>query len=121
MRHSGTLLDVWEGKLELAVRVFGEANVMVLQDIPYQSECIVINATYIMNQISTKPLWIKIGSDLAAKFCKHVDHQFGGAETVVIDFEWYSDDMVRQSCQRKVKKQNKLPDTGFRKRYRKYL
>ena len=103
MRHSGTLLDGWEGKLELAARVFGEANVMVLQDIPYKSECIVINAKYIMNQISNKPLWIKIGSDLAAEFCKHVGQQLGGAETVVIGFEWYSDDMVRQSCQKKVK------------------
>ena len=50
MRRDSTLLNVWEGKSDFAARELGEANVTVFKDIPYKSECIVIDVMYIMNQ-----------------------------------------------------------------------
>ena len=68
MRCDGTLLDGWEGKQELAACVLSEVNVTFLQDIPYKSKCTASDAMYLMNQIWTKPLWIKKESNLAAEF-----------------------------------------------------
>ena len=50
---------------------------------------------FIMNQISTKPVWMKRGSDLAKEFCNRVDQQTEGAEIIVIAFEWYSDESLK--------------------------
>ena len=70
---------------------------------------------YMMNQFSTKPLLIKTGNDLAAEFCKRVDQELVGAETVLTGFEWYSKDSLKSkaNCARKkVKvKQNKSTST----------
>ena len=46
---------------------------------------------FVMNQISTKPIWVKSGDDLAKEFCDRVDKQNEGAEMVIVGFEWYSD------------------------------
>ena len=45
-----------------------------------------------MNQFSTKSLLIKTGDDLAAEFCKRVNQELVGAETVLTGFESYSKD-----------------------------
>ena len=90
MRRNGTFLDGWEGKSELSNRILAEANVSVEQNISYKSECIAIDAMFLLNQMSTKPLWIKKGKDLAAEFCKRVDQQSDGAGIVVVGFEWYT-------------------------------
>ena len=107
MRCNGTLLDQWEGKLELTAHVLGEVDVTVLQYIPYKSEYNVSYAMYIMNQISTKLLWIKTGSDLAAEFCKCVDQQSVGAETVVIGFKWYSENSLKPKAWQSHQKEDK--------------
>ncbi len=109
MRRDGVLLDGWEGKSSLAVRVLLEANVSVIEEIPYKSECVAIDAMYIMNQISTKPLWIISGRDLAREFCNRVDQQSDGAESIVIGFEWYSNDSLKTIAwkSREAKDKNK--------------
>ena len=65
MRRDGVLLDGWEGKSDLAKRIRNEAGVAVITDIPSAAECVAIDAMFLMNQISTKPMWVKNGSDLA--------------------------------------------------------
>ena len=65
MRRDGVLLDGWEGKSDLATRIRNEAGVAVITDIPSAAECVAIDAMFLMNQISTKPMWVKNGSDLA--------------------------------------------------------
>ena len=61
---------------------------------------IAIDATmYIMNQFSTKPLLVKTGDDLAAEFCKRVNQELVGAETVLTGFESYSkDSLTSKAC-----------------------
>ena len=53
---------------------------------------------YIMNQFSTKPLLIKTGDDLAAEFCKRVNQELVGAETVLTGFESYSKDSLKSKA-----------------------
>ena len=78
-----------------------------------------------MNQISTKPVWVKNGADLAKEFCKRVDQQSEGADIVIIGFEWYSDGSLKSMTWRsrnskgKLKKRNDYsiePDTDLTKR-----
>ena len=76
-------------------------------NIPYKSECIAIDAMFLVNQISTKSLWVKTGSDLAAEFCKRVDQQSEGAEVIVIGFEWYSTDSLKSKACKSRKKNGK--------------
>ena len=95
MRRDGVLLDGWEGKSSLAIRVLHEANVSVVEEIPHKCECVAIDAMYVMNQISTKPLWVKTGRDLAREFCNRVDQQSDGAQSIVIGFEWYSNESLK--------------------------
>lgn len=128
MRRDGTLIDGWDGKSDLATRILVEANVSVEPTVPFQSECVAIDAMYIMNQISTKPLWIKTGNDLAAEFCKRIDQQSGDASGVIVGFEWYTEDSLKISAwksrassgksQKKVKRvdYNIEPDTDLSKR-----
>ena len=77
---------------------------------------------FVMNQISTKPVWVKNGADLAKEFCKRVDQQSEGADIVIIGFEWYSDDSLKSMTWRsrnskgKLKKRNDYsiePDTDL--------
>ena len=62
----------WEGKSDLATRIRNEAGVAVITDIPSAAECVAIDAMFLMNQISTKPMWVKNGSDLAKEFCNRM-------------------------------------------------
>ena len=41
-------------------------------------------------------MWVKNGSDLAKEFCNRVDQQCKGAEMVIIQFEWYSEESLKQ-------------------------
>ena len=91
MKRDGTLLDGWEGKSDLAKTVLKEAGVTLVQQIPIISEVVAVDAMFVMNQISTKPIWVKSGDDLAKEFCDRVDKQSEGAEMVIVGFEWYSD------------------------------
>ena len=91
MKRDGTLLDGWEGKSDLAKTVLKEAGVTVVQQIPIISEVVAVDAMFVMNQISTKPIWVKSGDDLAKEFCDRVDKQSEGAEMVIVGFEWYLD------------------------------
>ena len=127
-RRDGTLLDGWDGKSDLATRVLAEANIKVTPSIANKADCVAIDAMYVINQISTKPVWIKTGRDLAAEFCKRIDQQTEGAKMVVIGFEWYSTDSLKasawQSRQNKGKGKktvkrvdyNLEPDTDLTKR-----
>ena len=128
MKRDGTLLDGWDGKSNLAARVLAEANIHVTPSITNKSQCVAIDAMYVMNQISTKPIWIKTGRDLAAEFCKRIDQQTEGAEIVVVGFEWYCNESLKASAwqsrqneskgKRKVKRgdYNIEPDTDLTKR-----
>ena len=91
MKRDGTLLDGWEGKSDLAKTVLKEAGVTVVKHIPFESEVVAVDAMFVMNQISTKPIWVKTGADLAKEFCDGVDKQSEGAEMIIVRFEWYSD------------------------------
>ena len=75
-----------------------EADVEISDTIPYKSECVAIDAMFLVKQISTKPLWVKTGSDLAAEFCKRVDMQSEGANVIVIGFEWYSSSSLKSNA-----------------------
>ena len=124
MKRDGTLLDGWDGKSDLAKTVLKEANVSVTPCIPFESEVVAVDAMFIMNQISTKPIWVKTGKDLAKEFCDRLDKQSEGAEIIVVGFEWYSDvslkAMAWKSRQKgKKKKRNDYviePDTDLSKR-----
>ena len=94
MKWDGTL-DGWDAKSDLEPCVLKEANVAVVENVSFKSECVAIDVMFIMNQITTKPIWIKRGSNLAKEFCKRVDQQSEGAEIVVIGFEWYSDNSLK--------------------------
>ena len=61
-------------------------NVSVVAEIPPKSECVCIDTMFIMNQITSKPSWVKTGSDLACEFCKCVDQQSKNAEIVIVGF-----------------------------------
>ena len=50
---------------------------------------------YIMNHISSKPLDQNSG-DISAEFCKRVDQQLEGAESVVIGLGWYSNNSLNE-------------------------
>ena len=56
MKRDGTLLDGWDGKSDLFSCIRQEANVAVTDEAPCKFECVAIDAMYIMNQISTKPI-----------------------------------------------------------------
>ena len=80
---------------------------------------------FVMNQISTKPIWVRNGGDLAKEFCKRVDQQSEGADIVIIGFEWYSDDSLKsmtwksRNAKGKSKNRNDYviePDTDLTKR-----
>ena len=99
------------------------------QDIPFKSKYNAIDAMFIMNQILTKPLSIKRGSDLTAEFCKRVDQQVVGAEIIVIGFECYSNDSLKSKAWKLCHKESKIkakqidcniePDTDLTKRFMK--
>ena len=91
MKHDGTLLDGFEGKSKLVTEICSSANVSVVAEIPPKSECVCIDAMFIMNQITSKPSWVKTGSDLACEFSKRVDQQSENAEIVIVGFESYSE------------------------------
>ena len=91
MIRDGTLLDGWEGKSDLAKTVLKEAGVTVVKHIHFESEVVAVDAMFVMNQISTKPIWVKTGADLAKEFCDRVDKQSEGVYLVIDGFEWYSD------------------------------
>ena len=96
MRIDGVLLDGWEGKSDFATRIRNEAGVAVTTDIPSAAESVAIDAIFLMNQISMKPMWVKNGSDLAKEFCNSVEQQCEGAEMVIVGFEWYSEESLKQ-------------------------
>ena len=125
MKRDGTLLDGWDGKSDLASCVLKESNVAVVENVSCQFECVAIDAMFIMNQITSKPAWVKTGSDLAKEFCNRVDQQSYGADIVIIGFEWYSDESLKsmawksRSSKDKGKKRNDYviePDTDLTKR-----
>ena len=58
-------------------------------------ECIAIDAMYIMNHILSKPLDQNSG-DISAEFCKRVDQQLEGVESVVIGLGWYSNKSLNE-------------------------
>ena len=125
MKRDGTLLDGWDGKSDLASCVLKESNVSVVENVSCQFECVAIDAMFIMNQITSKPAWVKTGSDLAKEFCNRVDQQSYGADIVIIGFEWYSDESLKamawksRSSKDKGKKRNDYviePDTDLTKR-----
>ena len=129
VRRDGTLLDGWEGKSLFASRILVEANVSVEKTVPFfQNECVAIDAMYIVNQLSTKPLWIKTGNDLAVEFCKRIYQKSDSASSVVVGFEWYSEDSLkisawksRASSGKSQKKANRVdcniePDTDLSKK-----
>lgn len=95
MKQDGTLLDGWDGKAELAATTLKEANLPVVVNIPFQSEVVAIDAMFLMNQISTKPTWVKTGKDIAKEFCDRVEMQSEGAEIIVIGFEWYLENSLK--------------------------
>lgn len=125
MKRDGTLLNGWDGKADLFSCVRAEAKVPVTEEAPCKFECVAIDAMFIMNQITTKPLWMKSGRDLSKEFCNRVDQQSEGAELVVIGFEWYSDNSLKtmtwssRKSTDKVKKRNDYviePDTDLSQR-----
>ena len=72
MKRDGTLLDGWDGKSEFFSCVRQEANVPITDEAPCKFEFVAIDAMFVMNQIFTKPVWVKNGADLAKEFCKCV-------------------------------------------------
>ena len=126
MRRDGTLLDGWDGKSDLASCILKKANVVVVEQVDVQYQCVAIDAMFIMNQISSKPLWVNKGSDLAQEFYNRVDQQSEDADIIIIGFEWYSEDSLkarawksRDSVKYLGKKRNDYiiePDTDISKR-----
>ena len=45
-----------EEKSDLAKTVLKESGVTVVQQIPFESEVVAVDAMFVMNQISTKPI-----------------------------------------------------------------
>ena len=92
MKRDGTLLDGFEGKPKLVTEICSSANV---SEVPPKSDCVCIDAMFLINQITSKPSWVKTGSDLACEFCKRVDQQSENAEIVIVGFESYSEDSLK--------------------------
>ena len=113
MKRDGTLLDGWEGKADLFSIVRNEAQVSVTEVPPCKYEAVAIDAMFVMNQISTKPVWIKTGNDLAKEFCNRVDQQTDGAEVVIIGFEWYSEDSLKAMAWKSRNTNKKLKKRQF--------
>ena len=124
MKRDGVLLDGWEGKSDLTTCIRIEAGVQIATELPFVAECVAIDAMFLLNQMSTKPLWVKNGSDLAKEFCNRVEQQCSGAEMVIVGFEWYSEESLKQMAwkargSKDKKKRNDYqiePDTDLSKR-----
>ena len=104
---------------EIAKTVLKEANVSLTPYISFESEVVAVDALFLMKQISTKPISVRTGKDLAKEFYDRLDKQSEGAEIIVVGFEWYSDASLKakawESRQKGKKKEKQL---HHRTRYR---
>ena len=65
-RHDGTLLDGFQGKSKLVVKIL--EYVSHEPSAYLNADCVVIDAMFLLNQMNPKPATVKIGKDLAAEF-----------------------------------------------------
>lgn len=108
MKRDVTLLDGFTGKADLVKEVLKATRVEEVPSIqPLFNICVCIDAMYVVNQIASKPSWVKTGTDLAREFTNRIDEQSKDAELVIVAFDSYREESMK-SATRAARKTSKV-------------
>ena len=64
--------------------------------------CVAVDAMYLINKMTPKPVWIQNGRDLASNFCRRVNEITGGASHVIVAFDTYQNESLKKATREKL-------------------
>ena len=85
----GSLLDGTVKKSDAVTEILDNLHAHILENMPIQPKCAIIDSMRVVNEINQKTCIIKTGNDLADEFNRRIDTKSRGAGVVVVAFDLY--------------------------------
>ena len=85
----GAIINGGVGKAGAVSEILTDSKTAVENEMECRIDVIVIDAMALLHEITPKPSWIKLGSDLAMEFNKRIDSKVKNASIVIIAFDTY--------------------------------